>query len=156
MRTWIKRSLIALFGVGILAGGVAAFGHRHHHGGMHAQWSTEDVAKWRGKVIERAGSKLELDAAQKQRLGTLFDRLNEQRSALVGNSGDPRAVMSQLVAGSTFDRSRASALIDEKTAALRGKSPEVVTALADFYDSLRPEQQARVREYLNKRGGWRG
>jgi hypothetical protein len=35
----------------------------------------------------------------------------------------------------------------------------VVEALADFYDSLKPAQQAQVRAMLDKRGhgwGWRG
>ena len=30
MKTWIKRTLIGLFGVSILVGGIAACGHRHH------------------------------------------------------------------------------------------------------------------------------
>ncbi len=30
--------------------------------------------------------------------------------------------------------------------------------MADFYDSLKPEQQAKVREFMARRGhhGWRG
>ena len=37
MRTWIRRSLIALVGVTVLAGSLAAYGHRYHrdhHRGM--------------------------------------------------------------------------------------------------------------------------
>jgi len=157
MRPWIKRTLIAMFGATLLAGGVAACAHREH-GPRFSQLSPEDAAKWRVKLIERAGSKLDLDDAQKQRLGVLFDKLNEQRSALVGNAADPRAAMAQLVAGPTFDRARASALVAEKTEAVRLKSPDVITAAADFYDSLKPEQQAKVREMMARghgRHGWR-
>ena len=152
MRPWFKRSLIAVFGASILAFGFTACAHRDHHA-RFGQVSAEDAAKWRGKLIERAGKELTLDDAQKQRLGTLFDKMNEQRSALVGSNTDPRETMRQLVAGDKFDRSKATALVGEKTDAVRGKSPEVIAAAADFFDALKPEQQAKVREYMNKRGG---
>jgi protein CpxP len=159
MRTWIRRSLIALVGVTVLAGSLAAFGHRSHrdhHRGM-AQVSAEDVAEWRAKLLQRAGKELELDAAQTQRLGLLLDKLDEQRSALVGSTADPRAAMQPLIAGDKFDRVAAATLIDEKTGAVRAKGPEVVEAAADFYDSLQPVQQAKVREFMaRRRGHWRG
>ena len=84
--------------------------------------------------------------------------LREQRNALVGNTSDPRAEMASLVAGPTFDRAKAKSLVEAKTGAITSKSPEVIAAMADFYDSLKPEQQAKVREFMAKRGhrGWRG
>jgi protein CpxP len=157
MKPWIKRTLFGAFGVVLLAGGLAACGERHH-GLRHGQVSAEDVAEWRGKFVDRASRELALDEAQKQRLGQLFDKLNEQRSALVGSTANPRAAMQPLIAGEKFDRERATALVAEKTDALRLKSPEVIAAAADFFDSLRPEQQAQVREFLNRhqgRHGWR-
>ncbi len=52
---------------------------------------------------------------------------------------------------------RAQALVEEKTGAIREKSPEVIAAFAGFYDTLKPEQQQKLRDYLAKRhGGWRG
>jgi Spy/CpxP family protein refolding chaperone len=58
-----------------------------------------------------------------------------------------------LVAGEKFDRARAQALVSEKTAAVNAKSPEVIAALGDFYDSLNPTQQAKVREFMQHRNG---
>ena len=58
------------------------------------------------------------------------------------------------MAGEKFDRARALNLIDEKTRVVQVSSPEVITALADFYDSLNPTQQAEVRERMQKRKGW--
>jgi periplasmic protein CpxP/Spy len=154
MKTWIRRTLIAVAATALLVGGLAACSHREHHGRWGAA-STEQVAEWRGKVIERAGKELALDDAQKQRLGVLFDKLNEQRGALMAGGAEPRALMGTLVAGERFDRARAAALVDEKTGALRAKSPEVIAAMGDFYDSLKPEQQAKVREFLAKGAGHR-
>ena len=70
-------------------------------------------------------------------------------------SGSPRDALKPLIAGEKFDRAQAQALLQAKTAAVQGQGPKVVEALADFYDSLKPAQQAQVRAMLDKRGhGW--
>ena len=152
MKTWIKRSLYSLVGASIVLGGLSACGHQRNAYG--SAMGAEEQAQMRGKVIERVSSKLDLNAEQKQRLGVLADKLQEQRTALVGKTTDPRAEIQALVAGDKFDRSRAQTLVAEKTAAITGKSPEVITAMADFYDSLTPAQQTKVREFMQKRSGW--
>lgn len=149
MRPWIKRTLIGLVGASILVGGLTACGHHRY-----ADWSSmseTDQAKMRERMIERVSGKLDLDAAQKQRLAVLVDKLKEQRVALVGPAANPRAEFEALIAGPKFERERAQGLVESKTAALRSKSPEVIAALGDFYDGLRPEQQQKVREFLSKR-----
>ena len=152
MKPWIKRTLFGLFGAGILVGGLTACGH--HHEGMGWQMSAEDHAKFRDKMIDRVASKLELNADQKKRLGALADKLHEQHSAVMSKTPDPRAEVQALVAGDKFDRARAQALITEKTTAVNARSPEVIAALADFYDSLNTTQQAKVREFMQHRHGW--
>jgi len=156
MKTWIKRTLVGLFGASILFGGLAACGHREH-GWRGAQTSAEDAAKWREKLLERAGKELQLDDAQKQQLGVVFDKMREQRNALVGSTTDPRAELKALVSGERFDKARAQALVDEKTNAMRSASPQTIDALAAFYDGLKPEQQQKLRDFMNRRGhgGWR-
>jgi Spy/CpxP family protein refolding chaperone len=152
MKPWIKRTLFGLFGVSILVGGLTACGHHRH--GYGANMNTEEAAQFRGKMVERVSSKLDLDAAQKQKLTVLGDKLHEQRIAMMGAGKDPRADIKALVAGDKFDKTRAQALVTEKTAAINGKSPEVIAALADFYDSLNPAQQQKVRDFMEKRGRW--
>ena len=155
MKTWIKRTLIGIFGATALFGGLAAWAHNHHGHGWRAM-SEEDAAQMKTRMVERIGSKLDLDTAQKAKLGLLADSLRAQRNALVGTTSNPRAEMQGLIAGSTFDRAKAKALIDAKVGAVNTQSPAVVAAMADFYDSLKPEQQAKVREYLAKGRGRHG
>ncbi len=158
-KRYLRRSLLALFGVGLLAGGLSACGHHERNAGI-GPVSAEEAAHWREKLIDRAGKELQLDAAQKARLGLLFDALREQRNAVVGSTVNPRDEARALIAGEKFDRARAQALIDEKTGALQGRSPATIAAAADFYDGLKPEQQAKLRDWLASRGhgrfGWRG
>jgi Spy/CpxP family protein refolding chaperone len=156
MKTWIKRTLIGLFGATILVGGLAACGQRHH-GWSGTQVSAEEAAKWRERLLERAAKELQLDAAQQLKLGAVFDKMREQRNALFGSTTNPRAELRSLVSGERFDKARAQALVDEKTNAVRAGSPGTIDALAEFYDSLKPEQQAKLRDFMDKRGrgGWR-
>ena len=143
MRSWIRRSLFGVAGLALVAAGVGGCAsQRDWHGN-----STE----FRAKMVERVGDKLELDAAQKQKLAVLAEKLQAQREALrAGN--DPRAQFRQLFAGDKLDQAGAARLIDEKTAAVKSGSPEVIAAAADFFDNLRPDQQQKVRDFMDRRG----
>lgn len=146
MKHWIKRSLFGLFGGALVLGSIAGCaGQRHGWNGM----SDEDRAAFRAKVVERVGSKLELDATQKQKLSVLADKLQAQRKSMRGE-GDPRAQFKALFAGNKLDQAGASRLVDEKTAAVRTGSPEVIAAAADFFDNLSPSQQQKVREFMDR------
>ena len=152
MKHWIKRSIFAVFGVSVLVAGMTACGHRHHEFG--AQLSAEEYSQKRDKIVSKAASKLDLNDDQKKRLASLGDKLYDQRTALIGQTKDPRAEMKALVTGDKFDTARAQSLVTEKTTALQTKSPEVIAALADFYNSLNPAQQQKVRDYMEGRGHW--
>lgn len=149
-RRHLKRTLIGAVAATLLVGGLSACGHRAHDFG--ANMSAEQYAQKRDKMVDKAASKLDLNADQKKRLATLGDKLYAQRTALIGQTPDPRAELKALVAGDKFDAARAQALVNDKTAALQSKSPEVIAALADFYNSLNPTQQQKVRDFMDRRG----
>ncbi|MEI8030181.1 MAG: Spy/CpxP family protein refolding chaperone [Comamonadaceae bacterium] len=152
MKPWIKRTLFGIFGATILAGGLAACGQRHHQFG--ANMSVEQYAEVRDKMVDRAASKLDLNADQKKLLSVLGDKFYAQRTALLGQAKDPRAEVKALVAGDKFDKTRAQSLVTEKTTVLQTMSPEVIAALADFYDNLNPAQQQKIRDFMDRRGRW--
>jgi periplasmic protein CpxP/Spy len=155
MKTWIKRSLIGLTSATVLVGGLTACGSRGGHDGEG--WSAERVTEMRGKAIDKISSKLELNTEQKQKLGLLADQIIASRTAFRGDSTNPRAEFKALIAGEKFDRAAAQAILEKKTQAIQGNAPQTLNALADFYDSLTPEQQKQVRDKLEKRGhGWWG
>lgn len=146
MKTWIKRSLFGLATVAITLGGLAACGAGRHHGPMTEAQMTE----MRGRIVDRVSSELSLDATQKQHLLALADQVQAQKRALTGGAADPRAEWQALIAGPQFDVAKAQSLVSEKTEAVRNQSPAVIAAAATFYDSLRPEQQQKVRDFLNR------
>ncbi|MFT3779672.1 MAG: Spy/CpxP family protein refolding chaperone [Ottowia sp.] len=153
MKPWIKRSLLGLAGATLVLGSLTACGHRMHHGGWGADATPEQAAQWRGKMVDRIAGKLDLNAEQKAKLTVLGDKLHAQRLAVRGGA-DPHAEVQSLIAGRQFDRAKAQALAQQKTDALRSGSPEVIAALADFYDSLDAAQQQKVRGFIERRRGW--
>src|SRR5262249_50057404 len=142
--------LAGLFAV-LTLGALSGCGHYREHGSWGA--SAEEQARHRAHVVDRIASRLELNADQKAKLATLVDKLHAQRVAWAGQP-DPRSQLQALVAGDKFDRAGAQALVGKATAAMEARSPEVIAALGDFYDSLDAKQQAQVRDYLERRRGW--
>lgn len=151
MKSWIKKSLFTVFGASIALGGLTACSSARP---WHHDASPEQMAQMQGKMVERIGSKLDLNAEQKQKLQALTDVLLAQRKAMAGVAGDPRSQVQALVAGERFDRSAAQSLLDEKTRAVQAGGPAVIAALGDFYDSLQPAQQQKVRDMMQRRRGW--
>ena len=147
MKHWIKRSLIGLFGGALVVGSIAGCAGQRHG------WGGGDSAEFRARMVERVGGKLDLDAAQKQKLQVLADKLQAQRTAMRGN-GDPRAQFKALFAGNKLDQAGAGKLVDEKTAAVRAASPEIIAAAADFFDNLNPAQQQKVRDFMERGRRW--
>jgi protein CpxP len=152
MRPWLKRTLIGVFGASALFGGFAAWSQHPHGFGRWESMSEADVARFKSRAIDHATRSLALDAVQQARLGVLIDTLQQQRQALRG-SADPRAQFQALMGDGTFDRWHAQDLINSKLASVRDGSPKLVAAAGDFYDSLRPEQQRQVRDFLQRRHG---
>ena len=152
MRPWLRKTFVGLFGASVLFGGLSACSH-HHHRDL-SSLSEEDASRLRERLLDRVAAELKLDTAQKQHLAVLADRLREQRRAVMAGTPDPRAAVQDLVKDSHFDRWRAQELVNAKLGAIRDASPPVITAAADFYDSLRPEQQQRVREFMSRRSRW--
>jgi len=150
MGHWLRKSMLAVAGSALLLGGVAGCSMTRH--------TEQDRAEWHARIVQKVADRLDLDAAQRAKLETLAQKLQAQRQAMraAGGSGEPRAQVEALLAGPRFDQSAAQRLVDEKTQALRAGSGELIAATADFYDSLNPAQQQKVREFVERRaqGRW--
>lgn len=152
MKTWIKRGLLGLGAAALLVGGLAACGHRGHHPGW-GQMGAAEQTEWRERMVSRAADKLDLDSGQKAKLNALAEAMAAQRLALVPSGTHPRDEFSALLAGTRLDRVKAQGLVDSKIAAVQAQSPQVVAAAGDFYDSLKPDQQQKLRDFLSRGRG---
>ncbi|MEW6704039.1 MAG: Spy/CpxP family protein refolding chaperone [Pseudomonadota bacterium] len=148
MRLWFRPAFAGAF-----FGGLHGFG-RH---GWHARWHRHQAARWRDpaawqqRAVQRVGDRLGLDEAQREAFAALLQRLHAQREALRGAS-DWRLDLRSLVQDDTFDRWRAEDLLHARVQALREQGPQVIAALAGFYDRLDARQQQAVRQWLDRWG----
>ncbi len=149
----IRRALFGVLGFTLIAGGLSACGHHRDHG-WGANATPEQFAQQRDKMVDRAASKLDLNAEQKKLLTAVGDKMFEQRKAVMGQTTDPRAELKSLIAGPKLDTAKAQALITDKTTVMQARSPETLAALAAFYDSLNVTQQQKVRDLMEGRHGW--
>lgn len=149
----IRRIVFGVLGFTLIAGGLSACGHHRDHG-WGANVTAEQFAEKRDRLVDRAASKLDLNAEQKKLLAAVGDKLFEQRKAMIGPTTDPRAEIKSLIAGPRFDTAKAQALVIDKITVMQARSPATLAALAAFYDSLKPEQQQKVRDMMEGRHGW--
>jgi periplasmic protein CpxP/Spy len=161
MKTWIKRTLIAVAGATLVLGTLTACGYPggHHEGHRgehrHGGWSEERITEMRGKAVDRVSRQLNLNAEQRKKLDALANEMQASQRALQGEGPAPREALAAMLASSTMDRQAATQFLNQKTQVVQSRSPQVINAMGDFFDSLTPDQQAQVRAFLEKRRGWR-
>jgi Spy/CpxP family protein refolding chaperone len=149
----VRRLVLGVLGVTMIVVGLSACGHRRDQV-WGANMTQAQFVQQRDKIVDRAASKLDLNAEQKKLLAAVGDKVFEQRKAMIGQTTDPRAELKSLVAGPKFDTAKAQTLITDKTTVMQAKSPETLAALAAFYDSLNVTQQQKVRDLMDGHHGW--
>ena len=134
-----KKTIIATVTLVTIAVGASAFAQRgdgdHHN-----------------RIIERIGSKLDLDDNQSAALETFAAEMLETRQLMKGDDGDLRAQMTELVIADTFDQSKALLMINDRAAALQANAPELIAAAAVFLDGLTTEQKEQIQSFSEKAG----
>jgi len=116
-------------------------GHRGHSFGRRADGFAH-------LLLARVGSKLDLDDEQQRRLGAWLEQLQQQRDTMKDLARGPE--LANLIAGDQFAREPAQQLLDARLDSLRAAGPGLVTAFADFFDSLDGEQRQALRFMMRR------
>jgi len=140
MKPVTKKILFALGAVGLFAS-VAAYGHHQCH-------DPEQKGNW---IVEKISSELELTEPQVAKLEDVRDQMMNARKQMHQERKGARADVLQLLGQSSLDRDQSLAMINQRLDAIRGKAPQLVNALGDFYDSLTPVQQQELKERIEEK-----
>ncbi len=156
MKTSTKIVTATVLSVGLI-GGVAAFGgycpkgdgHGYGHGYGDSQHRAE-------RMVERIADKLDLSHDQITKLDTLKEDLLSLRTEMRENRGQHKQDLIALMMQPTLDQAKALTMLKEKTQTMEQRAPEMITAIANFSDSLTAEQKQELAETLEKRfhGRW--
>lgn len=141
-----KIVLASLAGVALVAS-ISAFGHYRNHSNpeRHAAY-----------IVEEVSEELELDETQLTKLNALKNKILASHQQMHQNKPDKVQVLLELVEGPTFNRDQALAHISEIMQKMNALAPTVIASLGDFYDSLTPDQQHKLREEIEDRAKHHG
>lgn len=135
-----KRNKIIIAAVSsiVLISGLAACGHHH---------SPEERADY---IMEKVNDKLDLTAPQLSQLEQFKNELMNARQSMLAERDTVHTEVNELLSQPTLDQERALKLVRDRTESINQKAPQMITAFAGFYDSLTSEQQAVIRDKVQK------
>ena len=99
-------------------------------------------------IINRISSKLDLNDTQKLNLVALKNTISTQKE--LHKPENPRAELMGLLSAPVLDEAKVLAMLDARTNKLQTAAPIIVTAIANFTNSLNDEQRAEIQEFADK------
>lgn len=141
MKTRTRFAIALLGAVGIAAAAAACGHHAHHH----------DPGGYAVRHIEKLGRQLDLDEAQTVKLNAVAETLRQGREVMHGKHLETRKAALALFEQPKLDRQRALDLVRYTTRDIDDHAPRMIAAVGDFYDSLTPTQQQKLREEVTER-----
>lgn len=109
--------------------------------------SPENRAEW---MVDKVSSKLELNDVQQTRLRALSDEMLSSRKAMKTKLSESHEQVTALFEQTTLDQKKALGIVQLHTQTVEEQAPIMISAFANFYDSLDVEQQAKVREFMKE------
>ena len=137
--TLSKRILIYVIGGTLLTATVVACNHGMHFG------TAEERGEW---MLQKVSKELELNAIQQDKLVKLKDEFLSLRTELRDDRVQLRTDVLAMLQQPTLDRDKANAIVNGQLATINARSPAIVDAVANFYDSLDDMQRSELRELI--------
>lgn len=136
-----KRAVLVV--AGLLAVGASAV---YAFGGHH--FDHDDKAEY---VVQKITKKLKLTDVQQEKLQIVKDAALAMHQSMRQEKLGMMSDIQLLLSNDTLDQQLILNHINQKTDTVREQAPTVVAALADFYDSLDAQQQAKIRDKVGKK-----
>ena len=127
----------------LIASGVILIGSIAAYAGSKSHWHHGDRM---AHMIEHISKDLSLNDVQSSQLDILDKALHQAKRALRG--GDDIDIVLASIQGQSLDQSALNALIETKLDTTQAQAPQLIVAIANFYDGLNAEQQMQARDKL--------
>ncbi|NOX26900.1 MAG: periplasmic heavy metal sensor [Gammaproteobacteria bacterium] len=110
-----------------------------------------------GHVAKRISNKLDLNESQAAELDELMVEFKEFRQAMFKGKKEAKSELAELLNAPQFDREKALALMvskaQNKAGVVESQAPDLIDAIAEFTDSLNPEQRAKAVKFIERKMG---
>lgn len=140
---------LAIIGTGTLLviGSISACSHKYRDPEHRAQ-----------KMVEWVADDLELNEAQKDKLNILSKKMLTSRKQMREQFSSSRDEMKNMLSQPKLDEKKILRMVHKHTQAMNEQAPGIVAAMADFYNTLSPEQRTNLgkkMDGMHKRHGGR-
>ena len=141
----MKKRILILSTVGLVVLGTAfAVGASKNHSG----WcSSHDGGQ---RKIDRVAEKLDLNETQKARLQAVQESFQEAKQAMSQARGKTFEEVLDLVSSETLDQGRVQGIVKRHQSIVEEFTPKVTAKIADFHETLTPEQKSKAAQFLQK------
>ena len=137
-----KRTIVIITAGTLLIGGVAACKHKMHSA------SAEERGEW---VVDKVSKELELNDSQRIKLVEVKDQFIAVRKSMRSDREEVRKEVLAMLEQPTMDREKVNAMVNQKIAIVSEKSPSIIDAIGNFYDSLDDSQRAELSEFIEEK-----
>ena len=137
-----KRTIVIITAGTLLIGGVAACKHKMHSA------SAEERGEW---VVDKVSKELELNDSQRIKLVEVKDQFIAVRKSMRSDREEVRKEVLAMLKQPTMDREKVNAMVNQKIAMVSEKSPSIIDAIGNFYDSLDDSQRAELSEFIEEK-----
>ncbi len=131
-----------------LIGVVTACGHRGWCGHGPEHWHAGDHAD---KIVEKISDRLELTTDQTAMLSEVQNRFRALKDEMQGQRSAHKQELLTLLAAPQLDRQKAMGMVVSRLRSIEQQAPEIIAVVADFSDSLSPNQKQQVEEFITTR-----
>ena len=100
------------------------------------------------RMVEKVTEELELTATQQDRLSEVKNEFLDMRKTMQSNREQTKTDIQALLKQPTLDRNRANSIVNQHIETIHSRSPAIIDAIGNFYDSLDDTQRAELREFI--------
>lgn len=130
-----KRTIIYISGIALLTTSIVA--------------CNRGTPEERGeRIVEKVTEELELTAAQQAKLSEVKNEFLETRKTMQSNREQTKTDIQEMLKQPTLDRNKANSIVNQHIETIHSRSPVIIDAIGDFYDSLDDEQRVELREFI--------
>jgi Spy/CpxP family protein refolding chaperone len=102
-------------------------------------------------MVEHMSERLDLDAEQEQRLDAIFAQMRDLRREAMQSRRDSMIEVASLLEAPNLDQARTLEVFSAKIDSMEQRAPQLIATVAQFTDSLTPEQKQQAKDMLERR-----
>ena len=130
-----KRTIIYMTGIALLTTSIVA--------------CNRGTPEERGeRIVQKVTEELELTATQQTSLTEVKNEFLEMRKTMRSNREQTQTDIQAMLKQPTLDRNKANSIVNQHIETIHSRSPAIIDAIGNFYDSLDDSQRAELREFI--------